>query len=239
MSSIWHYAAMRDVTPSQRIAFKVLESAVMDRDVQFALSEDLDIWLVLATGRKVNIEECRIRLLARMGIRRLENGVNFIEIDLKRVIEDLGVHFQQTYVGEYTYSCPVCGESIAQTDQKCPVCETPVVWLHSRVWRDLYGSPAAAKRELSVILPQKPAETLALKQLGLRGFANTAEQRRFQDAASLLSDDRIRGMVRYVAQEHRGRAGLQHLINWMKKEAKGTRKSKRVLPAELDLSSQI
>ena len=165
--------------------------------------------------------------------------MRFIEIDLKRVIEDLGVHFQQTYVSEYTSACPVCGESIAQTDRHCPVCETPVIWLHSKAWQSLYGSAAAAKRELNTILPQKPAEIMALKQLGLRGFAHTAEQRRFQDAASLLSDNRIRGMVEYIVREHRGRAGLQHLINWMKKEARGKRKSKKVLPAELDLASQI
>ena len=164
---------------------------------------------------------------------------DYIEFDLKIIADELGVHFQSLRRNEYTATCPKCGEAVAQTDRKCPVCKVPVIWVHSGAWRDLYGSATAAKRELSTILPQNPVETTTIEALGLRGFANNAEQQRFQNAASFLSNDRIRGMTEYVCRKHRGRAGLAHLVNWMKKEAKGVKQQKTFVPAEVPLIDQI
>jgi hypothetical protein len=71
-------------------------------------------------------------------------------LNLKQLIRDLGDHFDPLTVDEYTAPCPGCGEQLGQWMNHCEVCDKPVIWEGSRVWKGMYGPPKDAARMIRI-----------------------------------------------------------------------------------------
>jgi hypothetical protein len=99
-------------------------------------------------------------------------------LNLKRLIRDLGDHFDALMVDEYTAPCPGCGEQLSQETDWCEVCKVPVIWEGSRVWKDLYGPPKDVARMIRVnqVLTGEEVSrwTAIAKKSGKKGRALTA-----------------------------------------------------------------
>jgi len=69
-------------------------------------------------------------------------------IDLKKARDHLAQHWDPLMKDEYTWPCPECGEDVHQLDARCIVCDVPVVWRNSPVWRQRYGTSGKVEERL-------------------------------------------------------------------------------------------
>jgi hypothetical protein len=139
----------------------------------------------------------------------------FYKFDLKEITKDLGDHYDPTTRDEITAWCPGCGEQILQDAGICFVCEKPVVWLNSSVWRDLFGSPTDAIRRLTVVPPSSTAGVELCRLAGVDGFRNQAEADRFSAAEEILGLQETERLVNVARRKlnKRGRGLMAYAIN--------------------------
>ena len=71
-------------------------------------------------------------------------------LNLKQLISDLGDHVDPFVIDEYTAPCPGCGEQLSQDVDHCEVCDAPVIWEGSRLWKGMYGPPKDAARMIRI-----------------------------------------------------------------------------------------
>ena len=145
--------------------------------------------------------------------------MDYNRFDLDDIARDLGEHFNKRDIPSYTAKCTVCGEELSQRIDKCPVCGTPTVWFHSKIWRELYGNPKIAASLLELVQPtSRTGEELCIA-LGLDGFRSKAEDKDWAKAERALGMEKMRGIIKYVTgtKNVRGRAGLSFAMNIARK----------------------
>ena len=150
----------------------------------------------------------------------------FVTLDLAELRSDLAEHYQNILRDTYEGTCPVCSEAVSQEVCECEICGTPVVWLHSPLWKQLWGSPADMSRRLSAIEPEDNAGKELCRLAGLPGFANQSEANRWGKAARKLGQPRMLGIARHVTKNKRGRGALAHGLNLAEKIAREEKISK-------------
>jgi hypothetical protein len=142
----------------------------------------------------------------------------YVTLDLRDIQEALGGHWNPAMKDDYTGVCEVCGESVSQRANECPVCGIPVVWRNSKTWKHLYGSPDAYVQLLSIVEPEEPAGAELCRLAGVPGFANQTEADRWRRAARKLGQERAAGVARHAAgKKGRGRGAIAYAINLAEK----------------------
>jgi hypothetical protein len=142
----------------------------------------------------------------------------YVTLNLQDIQEALGEHWNPAMRNEYESVCDVCGEAVSQRVRECPICNTAVVWYGSKIWKQLYGSPDAYARLLSIVAPEEPAGAELCRLAGLPGFANQTEADRWRRAAKKLGENRAAGIARHAAEQRgQGRAAIAYAINLAEK----------------------
>lgn len=133
---------------------------------------------------------------------------------------------------QYTLPCDICGEPVSQEDDECIVCGAPVVWLHSKTWRRLYGSPEARIRELTRPIPDDDDELgqELLATVGLAGFANISQKRRWDKIRGKVPQAAIREEIEYAMSNTYRRGVLPRVLNWGDKYIREHQPSKKKGP---------
>ena len=139
----------------------------------------------------------------------------FTIIDLLDIKESLDAHWNVREKGNYEGRCAGCGEAVTQTDDMCQFCDTPVVWKHSRVWKQLYGRPSIAEQRL-LSAPTDVLGRWLCAEAGVERFPNPHALRRWRSALARLDEHAIRGIVSYCAASLVRRSlGMRGLINFV------------------------
>lgn len=146
--------------------------------------------------------------------------VQFVTLDLAEVRADLAEHYQATRRDTYEGTCPVCSEAVSQKVCECEICGTPVVWLHSPLWKRLWGTPTDMIRRLSSVIAEDSTGRELCRLAGLPGFANQTEAKRWGIAARKLGPSRMMGIVRWATKNKRGRGSIAHALNLAEKIAR-------------------
>jgi hypothetical protein len=145
-------------------------------------------------------------------------GTRYVTLNLQDVQEALGGHWNPAMRDDYEGVCEACGEAVSQRVKECPICNTAVVWYNSRIWKQLYGSPDAYARLLSIVEPEEPAGAELCRLAGVPGFANQTEADRWRRAAKKLGGSRAAGIARHaVEKKNRGRGAIAYAINLAEK----------------------
>lgn len=147
--------------------------------------------------------------------------MEIVEFDLKRMAQEMGLHFRQVPASEHTNYCPYCDAEITQFMSECPnpECGRPVVWHHSKAWKNLYGSPTHKVRTLRAIMPSDAAGKYLMARAKQPGFKNKNEAERWESAAAVLSQEVLRGTVEYCARNTSGRGLIKYALNVATKHA--------------------
>lgn len=141
-----------------------------------------------------------------------------IVCDLDRVAEDMGSHFRAHEANTYCAYCD-CGEKLTQEMAVCPGCLEPVVWLNSKKWKRLHGSPTMRMRELTAIEPETPSGRYLVSRARVPGFKNESEAQEWRIANKALGTSVMREIVDYCHQDKGGRGLVKHAINLALKRA--------------------
>jgi len=163
--------------------------------------------------------------------------MNYDRFDIKAIAEELDGHFNKYDMDSYTGQCSQCGNFVSQSEDCCAECKRPVVWFNSKIWRDLYGNPTSAARELSGELPTTATGLLLLKRAGVRFFPSVAEERQWARDENTLGYVTMEDVIKYVVdtKKRRGRAAVNHALNLANskyKQYKAEQKDLEVTPAE-------
>jgi hypothetical protein len=171
-----------------------------------------------------------------------ETMTPFTVLDLADVKEALGDHYNHTARDFYTGYCD-CGEEIGQEYDRCPFCRRSVVWRGSRLWRSMYGKPEDAIRRLSVIPPTDAAGEYLCRLVGVAGFANQGEAKRWARAVKKIGQPRAVDAARYIESHWKGRrAGrgtISHALNLVEKIAREQEGPQESAPETLERASTI
>lgn len=147
---------------------------------------------------------------------------SYYVFDLRDLLEDLQDHVRSTLVDTYCAVCPGCGEPIPQTADRCDVCDKPVVWKNSKVWKSLYGNPNDAIRRLQIVPPENAAAKHLCDLARVEGFLNLGEANRFYKAHDKLGSRETVRLVNlaYERLGKRGRALMRYALNLLARAAR-------------------
>lgn len=145
--------------------------------------------------------------------------MEIVEFDLKRMAQEMGtLHYRQVPPGEHTNYCPYCDAEVTQEMSQCK-CGRPVVWHHSDLWTSIYGSAKFKLRSLRAIMPSDAAGKYLMARAKQSGFKNRNEAERWESAAAILSQEKLKETVDYCAQSTSGRGLIQFTLNAVAKKA--------------------
>jgi hypothetical protein len=148
-------------------------------------------------------------------------------IDLREIREDMGEHYQAFRAGSYKGYCD-CGEQVEQTALDCPVCGTRIIWLGSKVWKNLWGNPAHMISSLTIRTPSDSAGQYLFSRAGLVGFSSQTDLKDWQTATRALSQREMLETIDYCYNSgSRGHGLVRHAINTVKKRGKERRDQRR------------
>lgn len=151
----------------------------------------------------------------------------YVTLDLRDIQEALGGHWSPAMKNDYEGVCAVCGEAVSQRVKECSICNTAVVWYSSKIWKQLYGSPDAYARLLSIVEPEETTGAELCKLAGVPGFANQTEADRWRRAAKKLGENRALGIARHAVEKRgRGRGAIAYAINLAEKIVRSEAKPK-------------
>lgn len=155
----------------------------------------------------------------------------FHEIDLRKIRQDLGDHYQASDRDVYEGLCQ-CDEFVTQavSDETrdgvplCPYCDIRIVWHGSRLWKQLYGSPADAAKRLAIYDPEDSLGLWLMDLALARGFANKGELADWKHSLKYIDETRFKKAVRGWRASQRkkgyrssGRAMTGFAINLIRK----------------------
>ena len=159
--------------------------------------------------------------------------INITIIRMADIIESLGLSYEPSRRDDYAGRCSGCGETVGQNVEECAACNTPVIWYGSKLWRQLFGSPEAVLRELTRPQPDDDDAlgSSLLDGLGLTGFANMAQKKRWNRARKKVKPERLEGMIKYVKENTHQRGTLPRLLNWTDKVIREQKPKSKQAPA--------
>lgn len=181
--------------------------------------------------------------------------MDYVLLDFKQEVQEaLSGHYSSADRDNYMLQCSACDYVITQAVREdteaelvegvptCPNCSVPVVIAGSRVWKELYGQVAAAKKRLSIILPTTEPGKELMAIAGLVGFQNESEHGRWKSAVRRLDDDaRIERIIDWCVDRQRkkgystkGRALVTFALNSVEKAARDKPIKRRVKSAQKD-----
>lgn len=133
------------------------------------------------------------------------------KFDIKQIAIELGTHFNKEDLHGYKGQCVVCGIEISQTENTCPECNTPTVWLNSKTWRRLHGDPKTRIMELEGELPSCATGLRLCRISGVPGFPSQRESNDWSKGEHLLGQDYMNNVINYVCVKKR-RKGIGAVI---------------------------
>jgi len=143
-------------------------------------------------------------------------------IDLRQIAIDLGEHYNHVLRDEYPGTC-LCNEEVSQQDDQCPICNVPIVWRSSRVWRSQYGDPEKAIKRLSVTVPTDPIGKRICARAKEAGFANRGEYRRLRKAVKRIGEKQANECIDLCIRKKpaaSGRGLIAYILNALDKRAR-------------------
>lgn len=151
--------------------------------------------------------------------------MKYNKFDLSTLIANLGDHYSPQDVDDYREQCGVCGCFVGQDQEECSCCQTPVVWLHSTLWRKQFGDPKARLQALDTVAPSTRSGEILCQRANVTGFANQGEATDWARAERRLGAQMMQDIVLYVftTKKERGRAGMSHALNLARKKAREAR----------------
>lgn len=146
-------------------------------------------------------------------------------LDLTDVRDNLGAHWNPAMRDGYVAACPVCLEFLPQTVDECPYCGVPIIWRHSKLWKNLFGNPATVEKLLSVY-PPDPDDSIGqelMRASGATGFANLTEKKRWDRGRRYLTASHLRNIISYCARKTHKRGVLKFTLNIVDKDVRSRR----------------
>lgn len=145
--------------------------------------------------------------------------MKIVKIDLNEIRRELGAHFAQVPEEEHIAYCTNCSAKLTQDMDECPACGIPVVWFHSSMWKELYGTPGRKVKELSAIMPQDRAGKYLMYKAGLPGFKEKAEADQWTTLSAVLNQSELSEIINFCARRASGRGLIKYVLNAAAKKA--------------------
>ncbi len=148
-------------------------------------------------------------------------------IDLKEITENLGDHYSAREIELYLGQCPECLEEnkltmVSQREDRCPVCNTVIIWVGSKLWNSIYGSSTQRIRQMRAI----PATTQSGKHLmraaGIDGWRSKADADTWQKAVKQFGELQMTRVANYVTKDKAGTPAIIHAVATANKKLAGT-----------------
>lgn len=148
---------------------------------------------------------------------------DYIVLDLAEIAREMGSHFDSIEAETVTGQCPVCAAKgrvvwVAQDQDRCDICSTPVIWKGSKLWQQLYGSPTERLRALTAIPAVTRSGRHLIESAGLQGWHTKTDAEAWAKAVRMFGDPEMIRIADYVLKNKRGEPAIRHAIAIAKKK---------------------
>ncbi len=141
--------------------------------------------------------------------------MKYTVVDLMKIKDELGEHWNPREKDLYTGRCSECNEAIAQFEDRCAICDTPVVWRGSKHWRQMYGQPSPAEN-LLLRTPSDLAGIDLVAAAGVKAFPTPSALVRWEHIIETMSQLKLQSIVSRCHNSLRGKKnGLRGLIPYV------------------------
>lgn len=151
-------------------------------------------------------------------------------IDLREIRDNMGEHWIPREAERYRGYCD-CGEEVAQDTLECQYCGMRIIWYGSKLWKNLYGSPDAMVRQLTVRVPEDNAGKYLFEKATLVGFNSQTDDSKWKTATRWFTQQELVDIIDHAYGKGSRRHGLvNHVMAIVNKKGREKRDLKRRKP---------